>query len=394
MKKVIIGLFSIFTVLFFISCGSKPAPKEQELEAPVVEEQEVENEEQETPEIEETEQEDLSSLIEKIDEARNAAVEAGADTKAADLLNAIDDLYAKLKEDGLSDNADFLVEMYNLLVKYVQAKDIKTEIDDNNLAGYAQKNYDSGVSDLQKIEEAIKNGTINAAVKNNADDAVSNFNTVITVAYKRMAKDQRDIAYKAKVDADSVKAGVSQKERYKEAADDFKNADALYSMQSPKKALEKYTSAAQKFAELYEEVYEKRAAAQAAIEAAKKKVQESAQYAESADDKAPISEKIEGIEDDDTVLLEEDDYENPEDAEADIAETIDDEIGEETEESDRVLIESESEDESDDETFAVETQAETETEDETESEDEIKTDDFVDESEIIEETVLDDVEEE
>ena len=76
MKKVIIGLFSIFTVLFFISCGSKPAPQEQELEPPVVEEQEVENEEQETPEIEETEQEDLSSLIEKIDEARKAAVDA------------------------------------------------------------------------------------------------------------------------------------------------------------------------------------------------------------------------------------------------------------------------------------------------------------------------------
>ena len=114
-------------------------------------------------------------------------------------------------------------------------------------------------------------------------------------------------------------------------------------MQSPKKALEKYTLAESKFTELYEEVSEKRAAAQAAIDAAKRKVQESSQFAEQADEESPITEKLDGIEDADTVLLEEDDYENPEDAEADISEDIDDEeIVEESDDTDKELIESES----------------------------------------------------
>ena len=70
-----------------------------------------------------------------------------------------------------------------------------------------------------------------------------------------------------------------------------------------------------------------------AIEEAKKRVAESQKFAEEADVKAPITEPVEGIEDEDAVLLEEDDYEDPEAAEADIAEELeDDEIGEEEEE--------------------------------------------------------------
>ena len=42
-----------------------------------------------------------------------------------------------------------------------------------------------------------------------------------------------------------------------------------------------------------------------------------------ADIKAPITEQVEGIEDEDAVLLEADDYEDPEDAEADLPEDLD-----------------------------------------------------------------------
>ena len=51
-------------------------------------------------------------------------------------------------------------------------------------------------------------------------------------------------------------------------------------------------------------------------------------FAEEADIKAPITEKVEGIEDEDAVLLEADNYEDPEEAEADIAEELDEEIDE------------------------------------------------------------------
>ena len=352
MKKVFLVLFSVFTILFFISCGSKPAPEEVEPEAPVVEE----NVEPETPVVDETDntiepeteqlsEEELAALIAKIDEAREVAILAGAEKNAPDLLNSIDGIYEKAKEENLQDNADSLILKYSILASYAKAKNAKIEIDENDLSGFAQKNYDEGVICLQKVEEALANiEEIEPNAQKDAESAYSNFTNVITIAYKKLAKEQRNLAYEAKVKSDSVRAGVSQKERYKEATDNFKSGDTLYSMQSPKKALEKYELAAQQFTELYEEVSEKRAAAQAAIEAAKRKVQESSQFAEQADEESPITEKLDGIEDADTVLLEEDDYENPEDAEADISEDIDDEtLIEESDETDKELIESETE---------------------------------------------------
>lgn len=359
MKKVFLVLFSVFTILFFISCGSKPAPEEVEPEAPVVEE----NVEPETPVVDETDniiepkteqlsEEELASLIAKIDEAREIAILAGAEKNAPDLLNSIDGIYEKAKEENLQDNADSLILKYSILANYAKAKNAKIEIDENDLSGFAQKNYDEGVICLQKVEEVLANiEEIEPNAQKDAESAYSNFANVITIAYKKLAKEQRNLAYEAKVKSDSVRAGVSQKERYKEAADNFKSGDTLYSMQSPKKALEKYELAAQQFTELYEEVSEKRAAAQAAIEAAKRKVQESSQFAEQADEESPITEKLDGIEDADTVLLEEDDYENPEDAEADISEDIDDEtLIEESDETDKELIESETETETEAET--------------------------------------------
>ena len=103
-------------------------------------------------------------------------------------------------------------------------------------------------------------------------------------------------------------------------------------VQHPTYIKEKYESATTKFKYLYTDVAEKRAAAQAAIDEAKKRVAESEKFAEEADIKAPITEQVEGIEDEDAVLLEADDYEDPEDAEVEIAEEIEDEYVEVEEE--------------------------------------------------------------
>ena len=63
------------------------------------------------------------------------------------------------------------------------------------------------------------------------------------------------------------------------------------------------------------------------IEEAKLKVKESEDYALQADKKAPMKTKLEGIEDEDAVLLEEDDYEDPSKAQADLPETVREVIG-------------------------------------------------------------------
>ena len=324
MKKVSITLLSIITLLFFISCGSKPAAEEQKPDAPDVQEA-VEDLSNQVVDESLSETEKLAKLMEQINEARKAAIEAGADRNCPDQMNKLDYLLSGLKDsDDPEAAAKSIIDRYNLLANYSSALDAKKEIDNNGYASYAQNNYDRGVDNLSKVDAAFDKNPddFDKSVFVNAESALKEFNTVINVAYKKIAKEEREAAMEAKKKADSVKAGVARKTEYNEAADLMQSGDSLYSMQNAKKAAEKYKEANTKFTYLYQDVSEKRAAAQAAIEEAKKRVAESEKFAEEADVKAPITEQVEGIEDEDTVLLEADEYENPEEAEADLPESI------------------------------------------------------------------------
>ena len=329
MKKVCITVLSLFTVLFFISCGSKPAPEEPKPKAPEVPEV-IENTVEDVAEtvVDNTvaDAAKLAQLMEQINDARKAAIEAGADKNCPDQMNKLDYLLSGLKDsDDPESAAKSIIDRYNLLANYSKAVDTKQEIDDNGYESYAQNNYDRGVDNLDKVEEAFDSGSddFDKSVFVYAENALKEFNTVLNVAYKKIAKEEREAAMEAKKDADSVKAGVSRKSEYGEAASLVQSGDSSYSMQNAKKAAEKYREAAELFTFLYEDVSEKRAAAQAAIEEAKKRVAESAQFAEEADVKAPITEQVEGIEDEDAVLLEADEYDDPEEAEADLPEDLD-----------------------------------------------------------------------
>lgn len=341
MKKVSIILLSIFTLLFFISCGSKPAAEEPAPEAPDVTEA-VEDLSENIEDESLSEAARLAQLMEEINDARKAAIEAGADRNCPDQMNKLDYLLAGLKDsDDPEGAAKSIVDRYNLLANYSKAVDAKKEIDDNEFASYAQNNYDRGVDNLEKVEAAFEaeSDDFDKSVFVYAENSLKEFNTVINVAYKKIAKEERENAMDAKRDADSVKAGVARKTEYKEATDLISAGDSLYAMQNAKKASEKYIEATEKLEYLYKDVSEKRAAAQAAIEEAKKRVAESEKFAEEADVKAPITEQVEGIEDEDAVLLEADDYENPEDAEADIAEELEEDDEETTEETEEVEAE-------------------------------------------------------
>ena len=93
MRKVVLSLLSIITFLCLISCGSKPAAEEPKPEAPKVEEkvEEIEEASEEIPVVK-----DLTDLIHQIEDARKAAVEAGAEEKAPEQLKQADDLFASL----------------------------------------------------------------------------------------------------------------------------------------------------------------------------------------------------------------------------------------------------------------------------------------------------------
>jgi len=334
MKKValIMATAAIFTL--FASCGSTPEPEETAPEAPVVEESSAEIEETE-PEVvieEETDSESdaeaRDEILAKIEEARKAALEAGADKKAANIWAALDKVYNELKnsEDDISASGADLAARYQALTAYAQAKDEKKKIDDNDFAKFDQKDYDEGSELLASVEEAFEAENWDASTGDKALKAYGKFKNVTFAAYKQLALEEREAAFAAKRDADSVKAGVSRKEPYKAAADLFKSGDQLYAVKNPEGAYKNYKTAKEEFTALYKDVAAKRAQAQQKLDEAKKAVEESEKFAEKADQETPIldTEEIEGIEEASAVLLEEDNYEAPEEAEIDIPEAIDD----------------------------------------------------------------------
>lgn len=327
MKKILSFLLSVFIVLFLISCGSKPEDETPKPEAPVVENT------SDNSGLNDVSASEIETILAQINDARKMAIEAGADKDCPDQLKLIDDLYDSLKNDNakLKENSKSIIDRYNLLANYSKAKKAKDEIDENGFAFYAQKNYDDGVAALEVVEAAFTDSKeLDKSVYEAAQDAYKNFNSILIIAYKKLAKAERELAYEAKKDADSVKAGVARKDDYKAAVTTFQNGDSSYAMQNPKRAFEQYSEAKEAFIALYEDVAEKRAAAQAALDAAKKRVAESAKYAEEADVRNPITEPVDGIEEEDAVLLEEDNYAAPEEAEVEIAEELEDtEVGEE-----------------------------------------------------------------
>lgn len=390
MKKVTL-LAVLFSVgLLFISCGSKPEPEATtEPEAPVVTEEVVVEEKE--PEVVDNE-----SSIKKVDDARALAIEAGADNYAPELFAKLEELYQALKDNSegkdLSAECSDLETRYSVLADYAKAKSVKEKIDAEELMTYAQSTYNEGVELLTSVEKAFEADQFDASVVETAHNAYVKFNKVYMIAYKLIAQKERDFALDAKKDADSVKASVSQKERYKVATDEFAAGDSAYSMQNPESAYNHYGVAKDEFEKLFVEVSEKRAEALRIMEEAKKRVEESKNFASDADVQAPISEPVEGIEEADAVLLEETKYEEVEVVE--FEETLADEelegyeVSEEITEENQEVVESEvepvEETEETESTEAPETESETpETEDSVENE-EVSEENDVTESEVVE----------
>ena len=201
MKKValIMATAAIFTL--FASCGSTPEPEETAPEAPVVEDTSAEVEETEPEEIvveEDTsasDAEEREAILAKIEEARKAALEAGADKKASNIWSELDRVYNELKnsEGDISASGADLAARYQALTAYAQAKDEKKKIDDNDFAKYDQKNYDDGSELLAAVEEAFEAENWDASTGDKALKAYGKFKNVTFAAYKQLALEERDV---------------------------------------------------------------------------------------------------------------------------------------------------------------------------------------------------------
>lgn len=332
MKKVVLSAVSILTVLFFISCGTKPAPEESaEIEAPETTEIEETDTDTEATDGEDSDESsyDNYEAFAKVTAARKEAIEVGAEIYTAELFRAIDTDYNEVsrrsESEDVAEDCAKLEKRYLTLADIVKAIKLKKKINEEGLAEYDQQDYDEGERSLAVIEKAYEDDTaIDDTLRAEAANAYASFNKVFIIAYKKIAQDERTKAFQAKQNADSVKAGISQKERYNKAVDEFKAGDSAYSMQNPESAVNHYRTAKDAFTALYEEVSAKRAEAQRRMEEAKKRVAEAEKFAAEADSKAPIREAVEGIENEETVLLEQDDY-SADEAEITVDEVLEDE---------------------------------------------------------------------
>lgn len=326
MKKIIVPVLLAAVFSFtFTSCGSTPKTDDTTTSTIQDKVNDVENK------VEDAANADNSSALEKTEAARKAAIEAGADKIAQEQFSAADALYDSLKtqsETGLDISIPLgdVEKRYLALTAYANALENRKKIEANDLISYDENSYNEGCTALSEFEN-LNNSTnlLGTLMFDKANMANGKFINVLNKAYKQLAKEARVDAFKAKKDADAVKAGVAAKAEYTKAAEEFKAGDQNYAMQNAESAYTHYLKSTEQFAAVAEKVAEKRAAAQKAIDEAKAKVEAAANYATKADQEKPLEgENIEGIESEDAVLLEDDSYATPESQEAAIPEEIED----------------------------------------------------------------------
>ncbi len=258
-------------------------------------------------------------LMQRIEAAREKAIDAGAPTTAPTLFKATEKIYEAEKAvvdagatEDLSPVLNDLLARYQGLENIAQAKELKDEIDENNFAPFRQATYDEG----NKLYTTLTNplSVINSGADYNKDaaQAEADFRLVLKTAYSSLAKDERTAAYNAKLQADSVKAYISRKDDYTHAVSMYRNGELRRSV-DPKAANESYKAAKEEFLVLYDEISKARAQAQKEIDEAKKRVTESEATAVQADKEAPLgNQPVEGIENENAKLLEDDDFSDAE----------------------------------------------------------------------------------
>lgn len=352
MKKILIFSCVAFA-LIFASCKSTEQDTSISIEDSSVAAKEDSEEDEDS--AKNSGDDSRGGLLSQTEEARRKALEAGAKDAYPEAFAALDAAYDALKNlDGAGNDAE-LLELklrYEALEKAAKARALKKKIDDENLAQNFPDDYEKGeralqefdsllgdvLSNVKEISESLKDGRDSVSGEKNAlgepsknlvakaGEAYDSYYKVYFKSYKRFADEERKNALAQKKKADAVKAQVSRKQEYKECAELIQKGDSQYSTSNPEGAYNSYKKAASSFETLASDVAEKRAAAQKAIDEAKAKVKESGDYALNADKVNPLEEKVDGIEDEDAVLLEADNFENPEEQVIEIDEKIEGDV--------------------------------------------------------------------
>lgn len=313
-----------FSALSFFACKSTP----EEEPAPV---EEIPQEEPvEVPEETQDFSESNKSLFESVENSRQSAIDSGADKNASEAFALTEAEYnaAKLSvENSTEDMSKLLGDLknrYDSLNLFSQAKSLKDRIDELNFASYDQNSYNEASAILEELSDPKSLVAFGSTWNSNAQKAKAGFEKVLDTGFRAVARDERTQAFRAKRNADEVKASVSRKADYDKAVAQFSAGDSKYVTKDPEGSIESYRTAKDEFTRLYEEISKLREKAATAVEEARKRVAESESVAQVADEEVPlIDENVEGIEDENAQLLEEDDFSDAENSIVELDENID-----------------------------------------------------------------------
>jgi len=321
-KKLILALSCASVVLLAVSCGS--TPKEEPVPEVKDAVEEVKEEVKESVDYSTANQ----TLLALTEAARENAIASDAKKYYPDGFDAAESKFTEIKNNISADSTkDYsqqikdLTDRYNSLAAASQAQALKEKADTLSLSGEDQSSYDAGKKALEEYA-ALGTSASGKDLLAKAQEALNAYSDVVNKGLKANAARERNAALEAKKNADSVKAGVARKDEYTKASDTFKKGDSQYVTANIEGAFNSYKSAKETFTYLYQDIKDKRAAAQAKIDAAKQRVADSENYAVEADTIAPLEGEVAGIEKEDAVLLEEDQFANPDEAVIDVEDGV------------------------------------------------------------------------
>ncbi len=307
--KILISLFAIMSILFS-ACKSTPEAKPEPKPKPKVEKTGPSQAELDAAKERErllAELERLQAEEGPLQKARERAIELEADKAypeefaLAELLvkNAKADIEADKLQEAI-DKFNEAIDRYNTLSNLMLAKQMKTEIEENSFARYASDDFDEAEKMFSNTLEHYKLDSKMAF--ESSEDALTLYKKVINEAYYQLAEDARMLAKEAKADCDSIKVARSRTEDYNSSVRLFNVGKGEVELKEFKKAYIAFKGAAEQFKLLYEEVSVKRAEAEKAMEEAAKKQEESSKLALEADKESPLTDAIEGFNDEELEL--------------------------------------------------------------------------------------------
>ena len=182
MKKYLLFAFMAMS-LIFVSCKSteqEETPQDttqqvtDQTEPDVTEEKQQQEESGDTKSFTETN----STLLEKVDDSRNAAIKSGAETYYAERLSITDEMLRAIKEKA-DDKTDCSAELNDLNYRYLalqkasETRSLKEKIEANGFDKDNQIAYDAAEVLLSELEKVISENADGKTMYNAAEASLS-----------------------------------------------------------------------------------------------------------------------------------------------------------------------------------------------------------------------------